>query len=136
MNIFEQACRLKLRFHTDQKGLISSEDLWDLPLTSQRGISLDGLAIGLHKAMRDVSDIPSFVDKPATTNSSFLNETQLKLDIVKHVIGVKIAERDAAASAAANREKKQQILELIARKENDALAGQSLEDLRKLANSL
>ena len=38
--MFEQAARLKLRFETS-RGLLSVEDLWDLPLTSARGASLE-----------------------------------------------------------------------------------------------
>jgi hypothetical protein len=36
MNIFEQATRAKIRFSTPV-GMLSVEDLWDLPLTSTQG---------------------------------------------------------------------------------------------------
>jgi hypothetical protein len=60
----------------------------------------------------------------------------LKFELVRHVIEVKLAEQQASLTAKANKDKKQQILELIDRKESEQLAGQSLEDLKKLADSL
>ena len=49
VNIFEQASRNKLRFDTNIKGVISTEDLWDLPLTSDTGrVNLDDIAKALY----------------------------------------------------------------------------------------
>ena len=38
MNIFEQATRAKIRYHSPN-GLIGVEDLWDLPLTSLNSVA-------------------------------------------------------------------------------------------------
>lgn len=128
--MFEKSSRLKLRFDT-ARGQLSVEDLWDLPLTSAAGkVNLDDIARTLFKTIRDEGDV-SFV-KPAAKDSTL----QVKFDIVKHIIDVRVAERDAETSAAINKEKKQQILALIAQKENEQLAGQSLDDLKKLAESM
>jgi hypothetical protein len=129
--MFEKAARLKLRFETPV-GLISVEELWDLPLTSKTGKSnLDTIARDLNRKLKDTAD-ESFVDKPTQTDSVL----QLKFEIVKHVIDVLVAERDAAAVARVNREKKQEIMSLIAEKKNDQLKGTSLEDLEKMAAAL
>jgi len=110
--MFEKATRQKLRFQTD-KGLLSVEDLWDLPLTSQHGrTNLDDIARGLHGQLKNSNDV-SFVVKERKSNES----VQLAFDIVKHIIDVKLVERDAAQLAATTKEKKQQIMQLIANKE-------------------
>jgi hypothetical protein len=127
--MFEQASRGKLRFET-QKGLITVEDLWDLPL-SGKGINLDDIAVGLYNQLRN-SDRVSFVSKTSNRN----DEIQLKFDVVKHVIDVKMAERDAEAELAKRKATKQRILELIAQKQDQELAGKSIEELTSLANSL
>jgi len=128
--MFEKASRLKLRFNTS-KGLLSVEDLWDLPLTSNTGkANLDDVARDLHRKLKD-DNAMSFVD-----DKSADKESELAFEIVKHVIKIRLEERDAQTVARANSEKKQQILALIASKENEQLAGQSLDDLKALANSL
>lgn len=129
--MFEQASRMKLRFAT-AKGELTTEDLWALPLTSQTGkLNLDDIARGLFAELKDSKEI-SFVT-PAVSNDKV---TQLKFDIVKHVIGIRIKERDEAAAAAKNAERKQQILQIIAAKENEALSATSLDELRKMAESM
>lgn len=131
MDMFEQAVRRKLRFETS-KGALSVEDLFDLPLTSSTGKpNLDALAVGLNKEANDSSAI-SFVDEVATANE----EAKLKFDIVLHVIAVKKAERKAAADRAANAEKRRRILELIAAKDDEALAAKSKDELLAMVNSL
>lgn len=130
--MFERAISAKVSF-SSPIGNLSIEDLWDLPLTSNNPsqANLDDIAKGLYTAIKE-GDTVSFVNKPAKAD----DELRLKFDVVKHIIDVRLAERDAEATAQANRKKKQQILRLIADKENDALASQSLEDLRKMAESL
>lgn len=131
MELFATASRLKLRFDTPQ-GPLSAEDLWDLPLKSRSGrANLDDIAIGLDKAIKE-SGTTSFVDETTKEN----DELKLKFDIVLQVIGVRKEENVAAETKRANAEKKQQILGLIAQKENDALAGESIDKLRELASSL
>jgi hypothetical protein len=133
--MFEQASRLKLRFDST-RGQLSVEDLWDIPLTSPSGnrTNLDSIAVDLHRQTRDAADTVSFVN-PSTENPNAAI-TQLKFEIVKHVIGVRVAERDTLRDAADRREKKQRLLELIARKEDEALGEKSVDELRALAESL
>jgi hypothetical protein len=128
--MFEKASRLKLRFDTD-RGPMATEDLWDLPLTSATGkTNLDNIAVGLHISL-STSNL-SFVNTPAVADEG----NQLKLAIVKHIIDVRLAENAARATERDNAAKKQSLLALIAKKEDAALEGHSLEDLRKMAESL
>lgn len=128
--MFEKATRQKLRFDTPA-GLLSAEDLWDLPLTSIRKANLDDIAKGLYKQIKE-SDVTSFVDDTKAADDVI----QLKFEVVKRVIDVKKAENLAATQRAANAEKKQQILSLIAQKETEHLAGSSLDELKALAAAL
>lgn len=129
--MFNKAARQKLRFQTSA-GNLSVEDLWDLPLSSTvKKVNLDEIAVGLYNELSNKKTL-SFVGKSSKDDET----TQLKFDIVKHIIDVKmeenkktLAERDLAA-------KKQKIMELIAHKETEQLAGQSLEDLRKQLEAL
>jgi hypothetical protein len=134
--MFEQASRLKLRFSTPV-GLISVEDLWDLPLTSKVGRAhtiighnLDDLARDLSKRVAETEE--SFVEKPASKDI----ETNLRFEIVKRVIEVRLEERDKAKAALAKKAKKQKILEILASKEDNAMQDMSEEDLKKMLEEL
>jgi len=130
-DMFEQAAREKFRFDTS-KGQVTVEDLWDLPLSSSSGkASLDEVAKGLHRQLKSDDSI-SFVTPATKTDET----VQKKFDIVKHVIAIRLAENEAAATLRANREKKQNLLALIAQKENEQLAGKSLEDLRAMVDAM
>lgn len=129
--MFEKASRLKLRFPSP-KGALTVEDLWDLPLTSATGkANLDDLARTLHQQLES-QKIGSFVTKAAPIAAG----TQLQFDIVLRVIEVRLAENEAAAQREAARAKKQQIMEIIERKETEVLSGASLDDLRAMLSSL
>ena len=132
MSIFEQAARQKLRFESS-KGTLSVEHLWDLPLTStvEGKANLDSIAIGLHHELKNSTEV-SFVTSSKKPN----DELQLKFDIVKHIIDVRVAENATAATARANAEKRQQLLELKARKESEKLGETSIEDLDKMIAAL
>ncbi len=129
--MFDKATRMKLRYDSSQ-GRLSVEDLWDLLLTSNTGRpSLDSIAIDLHNQLKNAGEI-SFV-----TKSNKANETlQLKFDIVKHIIDVKLVEKEQQEQAKLNKERKQKILAVISQKEVEQLSGLPLEDLKKLADSL
>lgn len=130
--MFEKATRLALRFATATQGLVSTEDLWNLPLTSAAGkTSLDQVAVALFKQLKSGDDV-SFVT--ATKKSDAV--TQLKFDIVKHIIDVRVAEAEENAKKKANADKKQQLLGLIASKEVQALEGKSVEELTAMVNAL
>jgi hypothetical protein len=129
--MFDKASRLKLRF-TSHKGDLTVEDLWDLPLTSATGKpNLDSIAVDLFNQVKETATV-SFVNTPAKADET----VQLKLDIAKHIIETRLVENATRNAAAANAEKKQNLLALISKKENEHLEGQSLEELRAMVNNL
>ena len=125
MSIFEQASRLTIRF-TTPKGTLAVEDLWDLPLTTtaNNGISLDNIAKGLNKQIKE-ADTESFVT--ASTKADEI--LQLKFAIVKHVIEVRLAENAAARDAKNKSEQKQKLLAALDRKKNAQLETMSVEEI-------
>jgi hypothetical protein len=127
--MFENAARLKLRFDSS-KGPLSVEDLWDLPL-SGNGLNLDKIAMALSRQLKDEST-ESFVVKTRRTNDVL----QLKFDIAKRIIDVRLAEAELAKSKAEARAKKDRILSIIEKKQNEQLEGKPLEDLLKMVEDL
>jgi hypothetical protein len=127
--MFEKASRLQLRFDTP-KGLITTEDLWDLPLTGN-SVNLDKIAVGLSRQLKD-ENTESFVVTATKAN----DELQLKFDIVKHIIDVKLAEKAAAKQIADTKAKKAKLLEVLARKQDAALENASEEDIKKMIDEL
>lgn len=108
MSLFEKASRLKLRFPS-VKGPLTAEQLWDLPLTSANGPSLDGVAKAANANLKAVTE-ESFV---ATSTNPEKTQYELQLEIAKHIIAVKqeeAATRLAAADRAEQRERLRQIL--------------------------
>jgi hypothetical protein len=125
LTIFEQASRVKLRFASPVNDL-TTEQLWDLPLMNKSGRpSLDGIARAVHLELKGLEEV-SFVDcKPDPRKV----ELELQLDILKRVIAVKLAERDAAQLAVQNAERKKKLMAVLAAKEDDQLAGMSKEEI-------
>ena len=78
--MFEKAVRLKLRFDSPQ-GLMSAEDLWDLPLTSSRPnkANLNDIAKEVSRELK-ASGEEDFVNPTSKADETL----QLKLEIVKH----------------------------------------------------
>jgi hypothetical protein len=128
--LFERASRAKLRFETTT-GTLTVEDLWQLPLSSERHLSLDDVAKATHRELQEAKET-SFVEAPTAGNT----ELQLRFDVVKHVIDVKLAERDEAKTRAENKAKKQRLLELIAEKKDEGLKAASVEELEAMVVAL
>lgn len=128
-NIFEQATRRKLRFET-RIGSLSAEELWDLPLSSDRNKpNLDEIAIDLNRALKGTEE--SFVS--SAKKDAVL---QLKFDIVKHIIDTRVQEKDAKTAEVQRNTQIQKIDELIATKETEKLANLSVEELQELKSKL
>lgn len=130
--MFEQATRLKMRFDSPQ-GRLSVEDLWDLPLTSARAnqANLNNIAKGISRQLKDESE-EDFVNPKSKANETL----QLALDLVKHVISTKQAEAEASRLLNERKDKKAKLLELIAKKQDQALEGKPLEELQAMVASL
>lgn len=121
--MFDKATRLKLRFESN-KGLLSVEQVWDLSLTA-----LNEMAKSLSRQVKAAeTDEEDFIG----TKSAVDSELQLRFDVVKHIIGVKLKERDDSKDAAERKANNQVILELIQRKKQQELEGKSVEELEAL----
>ena len=126
--LFEAASRQKLRFDS-KVGQLSVEDLWDLPLTSATKANLDQIAVELNRQLKGTEE--SFV---STGKKNTVVE--LKFEIVKHVIGVRVAENQAKLDERAKAARKEQIETLIEEKKSEGLKALSIDELEALAKSL
>lgn len=54
------------------------------------------------------------------------------MDIVKHIIGVRMEEAESRAKAANKRERNEKIMEILERKQDQKLEGMDEDELRKL----
>lgn len=124
MNIFEYAVRNKIRFPF--KGMISAEDLWDLSLAN-----LDSIYKTLNKQVKQSEEESLLVTK---TNVD--TELEVQIAIVKHIVSVKLEEKEAREKAVAKNAQKQKIMAIIATKEDEALQNSSVDDLRKMLEEL
>jgi len=131
--MFEKASRLKIRFDSP-KGLLTAEDLWDLPLTGNgRSVAnLDQIAVDLARRIKDEAGVTSFVNKTQRASETL----QLKFEVVKHVIDVRLAENEAEKAKADAKERKERILEIIARKQDEVLEGKSMKELQRMVAEL
>lgn len=127
MNIFERAARKQLRFDVPGVGgRVSTEDLFKLPLKG-KGPNLDDVGKNLMRKVRESAE-ESLVDEPSEINS----DLTLALDIVKHIIAAKKAEKDAAEKAAVTRQETQKIREALARKRDSELEDKTAEELEAM----
>lgn len=133
MDIFAYATREKLRFETS-KGNLTVEDIWDLPLTAKDGnLSIDVVGKAMTNAVRDNEGNGAFVaikdveeDLPLKT----------RLDILKHIRDHKVDYAARAEKAVLTKAKKQRLMEILAKKEDEALEGQSAEEIEKMIAEL
>jgi hypothetical protein len=122
--MFELASRSKLRF--SYRGLISTEDLWDLKLEA-----LDEIYRLTNAELKEMSE-DSLLEKKQTRAEAL----ELQVMIVKHIFEVKAAEAEARKDARERRAKKERILEIIAKKQDEDLEGKTLDELKALAESM
>ena len=124
INIFEYASRHKFRY--PYKGMIATEDLWDLAPAQ-----LDNIYKALNKDAANAQ-----VDSLMCTMADVDFDLLTKIDIVKYIFKVKEQEAEDRKNAAAKAAKKQHILDLIAQKREADMQNMSEEDLLKMLEEL
>lgn len=123
-NLFEGAVRAKYRFPF--KGQITAEDLWVLSLQD-----LDRVFKALNTEAK-LSQEESLLNTPDKKTETL----QRKIEIVKHIVAVRQAETQAVKDAADRKAQKQRIMEIIARKEDEALQSMTKEELMKMLDGM
>lgn len=124
-NLFEKASKMKLRFSTT-KGILSTEDLWDLSLES-----LDKIAKNLYKQIKESEEI-SFISEKSNEDTL----ASIKLEIVKFVITFKMDEAKEKKLRAEKLALKKRIADEIAKKKDNKISEMSIEELEKVYNEL
>ena len=123
--LFVIASRMKYRYPF--KGLVSTEDLWDLSLQN-----LDSIFKTLNTQLKELGEESLLVEAEDNGRGILTN----KIEIIKYILRAKLEEQARNKQAAANAAKRQRIMEVIAAKEDAALRDMSVEDLTKMLNEL
>ena len=124
MRYFEDASRLKFRFPF--KGMITTEDLWDLSLEQ-----LDTVYKTLNKEAKTSQE-----DSLPSDKNNVDEVLRAKIAIVKYIFGYKMAEKEKRKQDAEKAEKKQRILEILAKKQDDSLMKASEDELMRMLDDL
>lgn len=118
-NIFVTASELKFRY--PYKGLITTEDLWDLNLEQ-----LDTIYKTLNKEVMVAQEDSLLITEEPKKENSFI---EMKIDIVKYIFNEKVEAARKREAEVINAEKKRRILEVLAKKQDDSLNNMSEEEL-------
>lgn len=124
MNMFEVATRSKMRFPF--RGLISVEDLWDLSVQN-----LDIIFKSLNSALKQVQE-----ESLLNTKTKEDKELDMKIEIVKHIVEVKLEEENSRLKAKAQKEQKQKIMEILSAKQDESLQNKSIDELKAMLDEL
>lgn len=123
-NLFEIATRNRYRFN--HKGVMTVEDLWSL-----RVEDLDAIFKMLNRQKKTADE-----DSLLATKSAEDQDLANKIDIVRYIVSVKLAEAAERVSAAEKKAQRDKILEIVAKKKDKALEDMGIEDLMKKLEEL
>lgn len=123
-NLFEIATRNRYRFN--YKGVMSVEDLWSL-----RVEDLDAIFKMLNRQKKTADE-----DSLLATKSAEDQDLANKIDIVRYIVSVKLAEAAERVSSAEKKAQRDKIMEIVAKKKDKALEDMGIEDLMKKLEEL
>lgn len=123
-NLFEIATRNRYRFN--YKGVMTVEDLWSL-----RVEDLDAIFKMLNRQKKTADE-----DSLLATKSAEDQDLANKIDIVRYIVSVKLAEAAERVSAAEKKAQRDKILEIVAKKKDKALEDMGIDDLMKKLEEL
>lgn len=121
MEMYKLASQMKVRFQST-KGDLSTEQLWELSLDD-----LDKLTVALDADVNQ-SEKKSYLRR-ATKKSEL---AKLKFDIALDVLNTRLEEANALTLAREEKERKDKIQAIIARKKEGQLEEMSVEELEAL----
>ena len=123
-NLFEIATRNRYRFN--YKGVMTVEDLWSL-----RVEDLDAIFKMLNRQKKTADE-----DSLLATKSAEDQDLANKIDIVRYIVSVKLAEAAERVSAAEKKAQRDKIMEIVAKKKDKALEDMGIDDLMKKLEGL
>lgn len=123
-NLFEIATRNRYRFN--YKGVMTVEDLWSL-----RVEDLDAIFKMLNRQKKTADE-----DSLLATKSAEDQDLANKIDIVRYIVSVKLAEAAERVSAAEKKAQRDKIMEIVAKKKDKALEDMGIDDLMKKLKEL
>lgn len=124
MGMFEKAVRMKLRFN--HKGLCSVEDLWDLSLEN-----LDTMYGTMNKELEQLQGTSLL-----RTRKPEEEVIVLKMNIVSHIVSIKLQEKADKEARREKAERKQMLMGILEEKQNAEYRSMSKEDIMKLINDM
>lgn len=116
-NLFEIATRNRYRF--TYKGVMTVEDLWDLSVDS-----LDAIFKILNRQKKTADE-----DSLLAVKSAEDTELANKIELVKYIVSIKLAEADERVNAAEKKAQRDKILAIMAKKQDAALEGMDMKQL-------
>jgi hypothetical protein len=122
--LFILASRKKFRFPST-KGELVVEQLWEMPLTSRNGFSVNDVAIAVKRELKSLEE-ESFVE---ITPNPRRDELASMLEILKTVIATRQEESRQKTEAAAKESLRRELQEAIATKKRENLTSGTLEEL-------
>lgn len=122
--MFEVAIKNKFRFPF--RGMISVEDLWDLHVEN-----LDSIFKTLNSQLKQVKE-----ESLLEIRTKQDEEIDIKIEIVKYIVKVKLEEEDLRRKAREQKEKKQKIMEILSAKQDESLQNKSIDELEAMLNEL
>ena len=110
MELFAQVVKTGLTF-TTVRGTLTPQDVWQLPLTGNNGFNLDTLSREVLKKVRATQE------ESLVTEAKVDSKDELRLEVLKFIIEDKQSEAKKLQEATMNKQKKEQLLMLKAKKQ-------------------
>lgn len=129
--LFITANRKKYRFDSN-RGPLTTEQLFELPMTSKSGFDLDTVAKEVNRQLKAQTE-DSFVE---VKRNDLRDELTNKLEVVKTVISWKQAEATKAQQAVAKSAERQKLLTALEAVKSRKLEGATEEELLKQLEAL
>ena len=124
LNVFELAVSNKFRY--PYKGIISTEDLYDLSVKE-----LDSIFMVLNSQLKQTKE-----ESLLGVKSKEDKELEVKIEIIKYIVKIKLDEQERKLKEKEVKIQKQKILTVLAKKEDESLENKTPEELKQMLETL